>query len=117
MSNLPRRLATRAHLRPPWFLAAIGLVMGVVAAVLVIAVPDGPLTVTAIGTLALAAATVVRPAVIGWLIRGGLSSPDAEEVWNDVVAATINASATLEPHPNPGRSLPDPSRRLIRART
>jgi RNA polymerase sigma-70 factor (ECF subfamily) len=38
-----------------------------------------------------------RPAVIGWLIRGGLSSPDAEEVWNDVFAATINASATLEP--------------------
>ena len=38
-----------------------------------------------------------RPAVIGWLIRGGLPSSDAEEVWNDVFAATINASPNLEP--------------------
>jgi RNA polymerase sigma factor (sigma-70 family) len=38
-----------------------------------------------------------RPAVIGWLVRGGLVSSDAEEVWNDVFAATINASPQLEP--------------------
>lgn len=38
-----------------------------------------------------------RRGVVGWLIRGGLSSADAEEVWNDVFAATINASPTLEP--------------------
>lgn len=38
-----------------------------------------------------------RRGVVGWLIRGGLSSSDAEEVWNDVFAATINASQTLEP--------------------
>jgi RNA polymerase sigma factor (sigma-70 family) len=38
-----------------------------------------------------------RRGVVGWLIRGGLSSSDAEEVWNDVLAATINASPTLEP--------------------
>ena len=38
-----------------------------------------------------------RRGVVGWLIRGGLSSSDAEEVWNDVFAATINASPALEP--------------------
>lgn len=38
-----------------------------------------------------------RRGVVGWLIRGGLSSSDAEEVWNDVFAATINASPTVEP--------------------
>ena len=38
-----------------------------------------------------------RPAIVGWLVRGGLVSSDAEEVWNDVFAATINASPELEP--------------------
>src|SRR5262245_60458493 len=38
-----------------------------------------------------------RRGVVGWLIRGGLSSSDAEEVWNAVFAATIDASPTLEP--------------------
>lgn len=38
-----------------------------------------------------------RRGVVGWLIRGGLTSSDAEEVWNDVFAATIKASPTLEP--------------------
>jgi RNA polymerase sigma factor (sigma-70 family) len=38
-----------------------------------------------------------RPAVVGWLVRGGLAPSDAEEVWNDVFAATINAAPRLEP--------------------
>jgi len=38
-----------------------------------------------------------RPAVVGWLVRGGLAASDAEEVWNDVFAATINASPELLP--------------------
>lgn len=38
-----------------------------------------------------------RRGVVGWLIRGGVSGSDAEEVWNDVFAATINASPGLEP--------------------
>jgi RNA polymerase sigma factor (sigma-70 family) len=38
-----------------------------------------------------------RPAVVGWLIRGGLATPDAEEVWNDAFAATINAAPGLNP--------------------
>jgi RNA polymerase sigma factor (sigma-70 family) len=39
----------------------------------------------------------VRPAILGWLVRGGLSIADAEEVWNDAFAATINAAPALEP--------------------
>lgn len=38
-----------------------------------------------------------RPAVVGWLIRGGLTESDAEEVWNDAFAATINAAPGLTP--------------------
>src|SRR5688572_25604460 len=38
-----------------------------------------------------------RPAVVGWLVRGGLAPSDAEEVWNDVFAATVSAAPRLEP--------------------
>jgi RNA polymerase sigma factor (sigma-70 family) len=38
-----------------------------------------------------------RPSVIGWLVRGGLEPSDAEEVWNDAFAATVNAAPDLTP--------------------
>lgn len=38
-----------------------------------------------------------RPALLGWLLKGGLSMSDAEEVWNDTFAATVNAAPNLEP--------------------
>jgi RNA polymerase sigma-70 factor (ECF subfamily) len=37
------------------------------------------------------------PAVIAWLLRGGLVLADAEEVWNDVFASTVAAAPGLTP--------------------
>lgn len=37
------------------------------------------------------------PAIITWLQRGGLPLADAEEVWNDVFAATVAAAPRLAP--------------------
>jgi RNA polymerase sigma factor (sigma-70 family) len=41
--------------------------------------------------------TAHRGAVVGWLVRGGLSAADADEVWNDAFAATVNAAPDLTP--------------------
>lgn len=38
-----------------------------------------------------------RGALVGWLLRGGLTTSDADEVWNDTFAATINAAPNLVP--------------------
>jgi len=37
------------------------------------------------------------PVVIGWLVRRGIPVPDAEEVWNDVLGATVKAAPGLNP--------------------
>lgn len=38
-----------------------------------------------------------RPAVVGWLVRGRVDPSDAEEIWNDAFAATVNAAPELTP--------------------
>lgn len=37
------------------------------------------------------------PLIVGWLARRGIRVPDAEEIWNDVLAATVKAAPSLEP--------------------
>ena len=42
------------------------------------------------------------PVVLGWLRKRGISVPDAEEIWNDVLSATVKAAPGLTPR---GQSL------------
>jgi RNA polymerase sigma factor (sigma-70 family) len=37
------------------------------------------------------------PVVMGWLRKRGISVPDAEEIWNDVLSATVRAAPGLKP--------------------
>lgn len=35
--------------------------------------------------------------MLGWLAKRGISEPDAEEIWNDVLGATVEAAPRLNP--------------------
>lgn len=37
------------------------------------------------------------PLIVGWLAKRGMPKPDAEEIWNDVLAATVKAAPGLNP--------------------
>ena len=37
------------------------------------------------------------PAIIGWLAKRGIPMADAEEIWNDVLGATVKAAPGLTP--------------------
>lgn len=37
------------------------------------------------------------PLVIGWLVKRGIPRSDAEEIWNDVLTATVKAAVGLTP--------------------
>lgn len=35
--------------------------------------------------------------IVGWLAKRGIGVPDAEEIWNDVLSATVEAAPRLSP--------------------
>src|SRR5438046_10275664 len=35
--------------------------------------------------------------IVGWLAKRGIGVPDAEEIWNDVLSATVEAAPRLNP--------------------
>ena len=37
------------------------------------------------------------PAIVGWLAKRGIPMADAEEIWNDVLGATVKAAPDLNP--------------------
>jgi RNA polymerase sigma factor (sigma-70 family) len=37
------------------------------------------------------------PVIVGWLAKRGIPMSDAEEIWNDVLAATVKAAPGLNP--------------------
>lgn len=40
--------------------------------------------------------------IVGWLAKRGIGVPDAEEIWNDVLSATVEAAPRLNPRAGRG---------------